>query len=327
MGTLTFTGSRRNIPCPRHQQTNRAARYRAPLSRHLSKNDRVFGRDEYVESITREEYAEWHDWLATRGTAPITTSNYRRCMRAIWNHLVDRGLNVCDIDGITKLISTPVQKSRAIEEHHLQAILRVASIRDAAIILYMASAGFRRQTVGRITVEGTNIWQRPDGNYRIVSRIPAEKTSPPRVIMGEHESALACKLWLAVREHKNSPNPSTQPMMGDRSPQTQSAPSSATFRNKANLPARMNINAHALRHRFAQSMLDEFDARTVSQWMGIEVNTLLQVYAYRSEDDLMRKRFGELPPDWRSPATPMPINPPRQPTPKPNNFQVVVRYN
>jgi integrase len=75
---------------------------------------------------------------------------------------------------------------------------------------------------------------------------------------------------------------------------------SSLFRNirvKANLPARMNVNAHALRHRFAQTMLDDFDARTVSQWMGIEVKTLMEIYAYRSEDELMRKRFGEVPPD------------------------------
>ena len=257
-----------------------------------------FGRDEFVESVTREEYAEWHDWLATRGTSPITTNNYRRCMRAIWNHLADRGLDVCDIDGITKLTSTPVQKSRAIEEHHLQAILRVASIRDAAIILYMASAGFRRQTVGRITVEGTKIWQRPDGQFRIASRIPAEKTSPPRVIMGDHDPALACRLWLSIREHKNSPYLFNSTQGGGQL--TANAVSSIfrNIRNKANLPARINVNAHALRHRFAQNMLDDFDARSVSQWMGIEVDTLLQVYAYRSEDDLMRKRFGEVPPNW-----------------------------
>lgn len=256
------------------------------------------GRDEFVESITREEYAEWHDWLATRGTSPITTNNYRRCMRAIWNHLDDRGFDVCSIDGITKMISTPVQKSRAIEEHHLQAILQVACIRDAAIILYMASAGFRRQTVGRITVANTKIWQRPDGQFRIVSRIPAEKTSPPRVIMGDHDPAIACQLWLSVRKHKDSPYLFNSTQGGG--PLSPGAVSSLfrNIRNKAGLPARMNVNAHALRHRFAQDMLDDFDARTVSQWMGIEVDTLLQVYAYRSEDELIRKRFGETPPDW-----------------------------
>ena len=263
------------------------------------------GRDENVESITREEYAEWHEWLATRGTSPITTNNYRRCMRAIWNHLADRKIDVCDIDGITKLISTPVQKSRAIEEHHLQAILQVACVRDAAIILYMASAGFRRQTVGRITVEDTHIWPRPDGQYRIISRIPAEKTSPPRVILGDHQPALACKLWLSIRKHQDSPWLFNSTQCGG---QLSAGGVSSMFQNireKAGLPARMNINAHALRHRFAQQHLDETDARTVSQWMGIEVDTLLQVYAFRSEDDLIRKRFGELPPDWNhQPTTP-----------------------
>ena len=52
------------------------------------------------------------------------------------------------------------------------------------------------------------------------------------------------------------------------------------IRKKAGLPVRMKINAHALRHRFARLMLDEFDSKSVSQWMGIEVNTLMEVYAY-----------------------------------------------
>jgi integrase len=99
-------------------------------------------------------------------------------------------------------------------------------------------------------------------------------------------------------------------------------------RNKANLPAGMNVNAHALRHRFAQNMLDDFDARTVSQWMGIEVDTLLQVYAYRSENDLMRKRFGEIhPPTGSQNCAPRDNKCPGQSYPVPNNFLVVVYYN
>ena len=50
---------------------------------------------------------------------------------------------------------------------------------------------------------------------------------------------------------------------------------------------------HALRHRFAQNQLDSNDAATVAAWMGISVETLLKVYAQRSEEELAYKRFGD----------------------------------
>ena len=257
-----------------------------------------FGHDAFVESITRDEYAEYHHWLGQRGTSAITVNTYRRCSRAIWNHLAQHGYDVCDIEGITKMIAMPVQKSRAMSDEQLSRILEVASVRDSAIILYMAGAGFRRQTTGRIAVDNTKIWQRPDGYFRIASRIPAEKTSPPRVIMADHEPALACQLWLSIRRHQDSPWLFNTTSDGG---QLADATVSSIFhkiRKRANLPARVNINPHALRHRFAQKMLDQFDHKTVAQWLGIDTNTLFEVYAFRSEDELLRKRFGELPPDW-----------------------------
>ena len=255
--------------------------------------------DVSIYDIGRADYAQFHDWLATRGTKVVTVNGYRRRARAVWNRLSDRGYNVCDITGITKMLPLPVQNSKALSDEHLQRVLQLASVRDTAMILYMLSAGFRRQTLPRLTVADTTIWQRPDGKYRIASRIPQEKTSARRVVMADHSAATAVLLWLDIREYKESPwlfySLDTGLQLRVNSINT----IFRKLRERAGLPAWANFHPHALRHKFAQNMLDVHDSKTVAQWLGISVETLLNVYAFRSSTDLAVKRFGDhfFPPD------------------------------
>lgn len=247
-----------------------------------------------VESITREQYAAFHDWLATRETTnEITVNGYRRQARALWHRLAERNYAVCDIEGITKELPPPLQRSKAVTDEHLARVIEVASVRDTAIVLYMVGSGIRRQTVPRLTVAGTKIWQRPDGRYRIASQIPQEKTSAPRLIMAEHSAALAVHLWLAIRAHQDSPWLFPAHDTGGQMDMVSIGTIFARLRRRANIPAWASFGAHSLRHKFAQTMLDDHDAKTVSQWMGISTETLLQVYAYRSQEDLVARRFGD----------------------------------
>lgn len=249
--------------------------------------------DREVESITRAEYAAWHDWLATRGNKPQTVNNYRVRMRAIWHKLAGRGLCVCDIADLTELLDTGQQYSKAVIEKHLTSALQLASPRDAAIILFMVNAGFRRQTVTRLTVKDTFIWQGPDGRFRIASKIPEEKTSPARVLFATHETAVSVMHWLNVRQFQESPWLFYALDSGDQLSIHTVNSIFQDLKKRANLPAWANFHPHALRHRFAQNQLDGNDAATVARWMGISVETLLKVYAYRSEEELAFKRFGD----------------------------------
>lgn len=247
-----------------------------------------------VESITREGYAGFHDWLAGRETTnEITVNGYRRQARALWHRLAERGYQVCDIEGITKELPPPLQRSKAVTDEHLQRVMQIASVRDAAIVLYMVRSGIRRQTVPRLTIAGTKIWQRPDGLYRIASQIPQEKTSAPRLIMAEHDAALAVHFWLAIRKHQDSPWLFPAYDTGGQLDKISVGTIFARLRQRAGIPTWASFGAHSLRHKFAQTMLDDHDAKTVSQWMGISTETLLQVYAYRSAEDLVTRRFGD----------------------------------
>lgn len=273
--------------------------YTKQMNQTMNRMIEFFGGDLPVEEITRRQYAEFHEWLAGRGNAEVTVNGQRRRSRAIWNRLSERGYDVCDIEGITKELELPRQRSKAISNEQLTTILEVASVRDAAILLYMVGSGIRRQTVPRLKVAATHIWQRPDGQFRIASKIPQEKTSAPRIIMAEHDAALAVQLWLNIRRHQDSPWLFNSTHDGS---QLKANSINTIFRNlrkRAGLHHSANITAHSLRHKFAQQMLDDFDAKTVSQWMGINTETLLKVYAFRSAEELVLKRFGDnhLPPE------------------------------
>lgn len=247
-----------------------------------------------LADISRADYAAFHDWLAGRGTRVITTNGYRRRARAVWNRLKDRGYAVCDISGITKDLPPPLQHAKALADDHLNQVLQVASLRDAAIVLYMIQSGIRRQTVPRLTVADTRIWQRADGRFRIASKIGQEKTSAPRLIMGDHAAALAVSLWLELRIFKDSPWLFYALDTGGPLQPNSINTIFRQLRQRANLPNHANFYPHALRHKFAQKMLDDHDAKTVAQWLGISVETLLQVYAFRSAEDLAIKRYGDL---------------------------------
>ena len=247
-----------------------------------------------VTWISREDFAGCHDWLLTRGTAVITVNGYRRRLRAIW-HMLRRQyrLDVCDIRGITKDEPEPYQRSKAITEAHITQVLQLANCRDAAMILYMLQAGFRRQTIPRLTLDNTYIWQRSDGRYRIASHIPAEKTSPGRVVMAEHDAAFAVQNWLNIREFKESEWIFYNMHDGSQLSELTVSEVFKTLRRRCNIPSWSNVNAHALRHKFAQDKLDDFDQRAVADWMGISVETLLKVYAGRDMDGLIKTRFGD----------------------------------
>lgn len=252
-----------------------------------------FGGDVYLEDITREMYSEWHEWINDGHRKAITVNGYRRRGRAIWNRLEKNGYRVCDITGITRDEAEPTQASKAITDNHLEAILQLASVRDAAMILFLVHLGVRRQTIPRLTLGNVRVWYSAVGSWRIAAKIPHEKTSPPRLVMAKGEPALAVELWLRLRRFKESPwlfyNMHDGSQLDDPSVNTVFY----NLRQRANIPGWSNVTAHSLRHRYAQDMLDEHDAKMVAQLMGISIDTMLKVYATRSEERLAKAYFGD----------------------------------
>lgn len=248
---------------------------------------RYFG-DIHVESITRDDFAHWHEWVGGRDISPHSVNTYRRTVRAVWNRLRERGVDVCDIAGITRMVPAPVGKGKAIKLEYLEQILNVANERDKAIVLFVLSSGIRRQSIGEMTTRNTIIYSGKCGKLRIVSKIPQEKTSAPRPVFGGHRAAVAVQRWLNNRHHRDSIFIFNHMKTGGKLSVHTITGIFGRLRSRAGVPAGVGVNAHALRHRFAQDRLNKFDAKIVAQWMGITVDTVLKVYAHRSYEEMER---------------------------------------
>lgn len=254
-----------------------------------------FGRDLDVTTVTRQQYADFHDWLLGRtgSSSVVTTNSYRRTCRAVWNRLRERGYELVDIEGITKMEPVPTPDGKAIKDGTLARLLGRANIRDFAMILFAAQSGCRKQSLPRLRRDTMRLWEGPDGRWRVAFKIPSEKGGRPRVLFARHEAALAIMLWLEIREYDSD---YVFNSMATGEPLTDGGVTHAmkSLRKRANLPENTRAHWHALRHRFAQNNLNRYDAKIVSDWMGISVETLLMVYAQRSNDELEAIYFGDV---------------------------------
>lgn len=254
---------------------------------------KYFGHDIDVTTMTREDYADFHQWLLDRNSgSTVTVNSYRRVCRAVWNRLRDRGWQLVDIRGITRMEPEPTPDGKAITDDHLAWLMSIANIRDLAMILVAAQSGCRRQTLARLRQSQMKLWEGPDGRYRVAFKIPSEKGGRPRMLFAQHEAALAIMTWLAIRRFDSDHLFNS---LNDGEPLTVFGVETAMrkLRERSNLPLDAHAHWHALRHRFAQKRLNHFDAKVVADWMGISVETVLLVYAARTNEELEALYFGD----------------------------------
>lgn len=246
-----------------------------------------FGSDVQLEELTPRDVDRWQKWLEEDGIATTSINMYRRVARAMLNRVGYK-----ELAGAIKLLPKPVPNGKALTEAHFQAMLREANVRDAAILLVLRHSGRRRASICQLKVADTRIWQGPDGRFRMASET-VEKGKRPQLLFAGHDAAVATTLWLDMRPDPDSPWIFTGLRSGDPLKPNSITQIFAALKRRANIPYEIQASPHALRHAFAQDKLEHFDAKTVAQWMGISVETLLQVYATRTKDELERLYFGD----------------------------------
>lgn len=247
---------------------------------------RFFG-DVAVDGLAPADIARWQSHLEERDITVTSANSYKSVARAMFRRLDRSELAQVLVDR-----DPGPPASKAMSDEHLERILRAANIRDAAIVLLLAHSGRRRATICRLHVAHTKIWQGPDGDFRLASK-SVEKGKRTVLVFAKQRAALATMLWMESRPDPDSPYVFTHLESGEAL-----SPDGVTgifrkLRQRANISKVVQISPHALRHRFAQHQLEQFDARVVADWMGITVETVLQVYATRSEDMLERLFFEE----------------------------------
>lgn len=259
------------------------ATYRGPYSTVTRSLVGVLG-DRPLGEVTPADVDRWQRSLD--GLATSTINSYRSAARAMFNR-VGRP----DLAGVIRILPPPRPASKAMRPEHLDAMLLQANVRDAAILLVLRDSGRRRASIPQLGVDDTRIWQGPDGRFRLASRV-VEKGLRPQLVFARHDAALATSLWLSMRPWRSRWVFSR--LTGPEQLSVESVSSIfRRLREAAGIPGGVNASPHGLRHTFAQRQLEEHDARVVADWMGISVETLLEVYATRSADDLQRLFFGD----------------------------------
>lgn len=241
--------------------------------------------DVYVDRLQASDINRWQRHQEERDITTNTANMYKTTAMAMF-----RRIGRADLAEVIKLRDPGPPASKAMSDEHFEAILRHANLRNAAILLLLRHSGRRRATICRLKMADTKVWQSPDGDFRLASK-SIEKGDRRVLVFARHRAALATALWMQSRPVPESPYVFTHLTSGDPL-----APTSVThifweLKQAAKIPNEVQISPHALRHRFAQDKLEDFDARVVADWMGITVKTLLAVYATRSEDELERLFF------------------------------------
>jgi integrase len=242
-----------------------------------------------LANLSAEALLTFHEFL--RDDCPeirtATANSYRRTLAAMF-----RAVGRDDLARPLKQLREAPRRDKAMEEEHLRAILAHASLRDAALVMFLAASGARRGTVCRLRKDAVRIWQGEDGRFRLAARV-LTKGDSLALCLGTHEAALAMMLWLAVQP--NSQSTGFVFTVADGSPLAPRSINSIFNKLKAaaRLPADAVVNPHSLRHKFAQEQLGKHDAAIVAALMNhSSPNVTLEIYAQRSEAKIVEAFFG-----------------------------------
>ena len=228
----------------------------------------------------------WHNWLKDQSLSIHTANSYRRSLKAMFRK-IDRE----DLASPIEQQTPPRRRSKAISDEHLAKLLTHASLRDAAIIMFLRDSGVRRGAVCSLLSKNVRIWQSDNGDWRLAAEV-FTKGEQTDLALAKHQCALAVNLWLSVRPVQDAKHLFTTDTGGPLNEQSLNS-IFRTLRIKAKIPRDANIFPHALRHRFAHKMLSKFDAKIVSQLMGhSSVQTTLEIYGHRTQEELMDAYYG-----------------------------------
>lgn len=257
------------------------------LARFLEKSDRV---DVSLDELTPDDLKDWHDFLRSSGMTTRAANSYRRSIIATLRRI---GYDELLID--IRQLKEPPRKNKAMKDKNLNKILFHANVRDAFMITLLRDSGARRGALPGLRHEDVLCWHSKDtGDWRLMAQTD-QKGDTKVYAFGGHECAMLYRTWKSIQELVCGPTEFV--ITNDEGEPLQPDTITGIFyqlRARASLPRSEQVNPHALRHRFAHKMLDKYDAKVVSQWLGhANVTTTLDVYGERDLDELKDLYFGE----------------------------------
>jgi integrase len=250
----------------------------------------LFLGDHEMSALLTPDLAAWCDWVHMQPhIRPTTGNSYRRSIRALLRR-VDRA----DLaKGITLRIE-PRTVDKAISEEDFARLLSVASVRDAAILLFLAESGCRRGAISRLKVSDLIIAQ-VGNEYRVAARTmqKGRHGGRPITVFAGHRAGWALHRWLSSRPFPNAEYVFTSLQNGQPLRPASVSDIIHRLKKRAGIPKSRFVCCHAFRHRFAKAQLERLDLKTVSELMGHSSTRVTERYINHTVDDLANAFFGD----------------------------------
>lgn len=259
------------------------------------------GRDCPAEDVARPDVERWHQSLLAR-MSPVTANNYLRAVKLVFNRLVKLGYLAENPAALIPPAPQPPNRPQAVKPEIYQRLLRVAPVRDRAILSLLWATGARIGELPTITLRGLEFWTEEEetrlaafvvGKYH--RRLSIDHAG--RYLYAAGAEALAVREWLAARPYGR--NDALFPTRDGDGPMPVATIHSILrkLRIAAELPPDTICNAHAFRHAFAYRKRREgYPLEWISEWLGhSDPAFTARMYGDKSEPEI-RRRYFEPPP-------------------------------
>ena len=175
------------------------ATYKSAYRSCVARLTELFG-DCPVHEIASDDLIDWQEWLDGRDINAVTRNTYVRTAKALWRHMKQRGVPVCDTEGVFQFVHE--QKGvKSITTAHAYTMLAHSGLRDATILWLAMVSVRRRGGLARLRVENMRIFLDEDSNeYRMIGST-TEKGEKPQVVFADHNATMLLQTWLDVRDH------------------------------------------------------------------------------------------------------------------------------
>jgi len=255
-----------------------------------------------ITTITPAELLAFQDWLESRGTAVATENKYKRTVRAMWNLLRRRGINVCtttlpDGDTLWRFRREP-RRVKSVSEKNAHRLLAFSGIRDTLLLLMARDSARRRGGLARLRIDDCKIIHLEDGELGLVGHT-IEKGDKPQLLLCGHHTALLYQVWLRIRadylESIEVEDPGTVFInleTGAALAPYQMTRTLMRLRQRARIPKGEPSSLHSFRHARAKQLLNGLPLPVVRDLLGhADSATTADIYAVNGEEELIEAFF------------------------------------
>ncbi len=251
----------------------------------LTRFGRAYDPNQAVDNLSAAEIRTWLLELRTT-LAPVSVAGYVRALKAFGNWLQAEGLAEGDAFRSLRKPRVPLKIIEPVPDDTLRKLLRLATVRDRAIVLLLLDTGLRVSEAAGIRLGDL----RPDGSVKVMGKGAKERIVP----IGSTARAAIVR-YLGQR----GPGPTDAPLfLGRRGALDWRGMQQVIKRLKARAGITGRLSPHSLRHTFARSYLvNGGDVFSLQQILGHTTLDMVKRYVSLADADIAAKHRTASPAD------------------------------